>query len=65
MESSLILYASHTKLSPHHQPVITTAGTIYIRAYERIGESVSLALDHADPDPGEIVLNSIPSPRKD
>ena len=62
--SFLVLYAASSKLTDQHQPLITTAGTIFIRAVESRA-SLEHALDNAEPMPGEVVLNSIHSTIQD
>lgn len=60
--ASVVLYAACTQLTADHQPIETGLGRLYIRAYTSRGRNVSEALSHADPLPGEIVLNTVPHP---
>lgn len=50
--------------SNDYQPILTSAGTVYIRQYVRTGPHNDLltALDHADPQKHEVVLNTIVAP---
>jgi hypothetical protein len=50
--------------SNDYQPILTSAGKIFIRAHVRTGphNDLSIALDHADPAGHEVVLNTIKAP---
>lgn len=57
---SVILYASATGARPVYRNE-ATGGAIYIRAQVIEGDVVE-ALNRAHPEPGEIILNSVPMP---
>jgi hypothetical protein len=64
--TTITLYSSHQKptTGDSFQPIDTSAGRIWIRAYVRTGPHNDLgkALDAADPAGHEVVLNTIKAP---